>query len=138
MRLSSILAVIALFLTAATSLQARTGFAPHFGFGVNNVRTPAGQPGLRISNVEQGSLAEQAGLRPGMIIVSINGEPAPSDYQLGDRFRELWDSDTVSMDFEVMDLASQQIRTLSIRLPVGAASKSSISPPPSPVRIAPA
>jgi serine protease Do len=42
------------------------------------LRTPQGRTGVVISDIEPGSAAAQQGLRPGDVIVSVNGQPATS------------------------------------------------------------
>jgi putative serine protease PepD len=83
-----------------------TGHATHSYFGLQTVPIPeaaaaqAGVPtGLFVAGVPAGGPAQQAGMRPGDVITTINGQPATSNVQLQELTLTKKPGDTVELGY---------------------------------------
>ncbi len=83
-----------------------TGRATHSYFGLQTVPIPeaaaaqAGVPtGLFVAGVPAGGPAQQAGMRPGDVITTINGQPATSNVQLQELTLTKKPGDTVELGY---------------------------------------
>ncbi|MDR2957444.1 MAG: PDZ domain-containing protein, partial [Coriobacteriales bacterium] len=65
--------------------------------------------GAEIASVEAGSPADRAGLKPGMVIQTIDGEP------MQDILDWLWHSDSSQIDLSIEKSAANQSNTVSLK-----------------------
>jgi putative serine protease PepD len=86
--------------TAATAANALVrGDAPQFGFlGVSGTESTSGEPGALITEVQPNTPADEAGLKPGDLVTSFDGEPVESMLDLAARVRATPPGTTVTLE----------------------------------------